>query len=92
MGQKMISVRARLTVEQLGRKHTQIHSFPDCVVVFLRQVIFLRKLFEDVLKIKPVVLLYFLPILNFSCHFRFALPEGLEDGRGSRDVGSQIWP
>lgn len=61
MGQKMRFIRAPLTVEQLGRKHAQIHSFPDCAVVFLREVKFLRKLFEDVLMIKTAVLCTLFP-------------------------------
>ena len=70
------------------RMPARIHSFSALVTVFREKVGFLQKLSEDILDFSPAVLPYFLPTLNFSCHFRLGFPPELADGRISRDMGS----
>ena len=57
----------------------------------LKQVEFLHKLMEKFVGVKPADLLYFLPALNLSCHFRLALAPELAGGRASREMGSLVW-
>lgn len=59
------------------------------VSVFLNHVrLFQKLLFEIVMGFKPAMLLYFLPDLNFSCHFPRALPPVVAEEKESKDVGS----
>lgn len=72
----------------MHRKRAEIQLPMAWVAVFLKQVRFFQKpLLEDVSGIEAGVATYFLPILNFSCHFRLVLPPA-SDGRVSEDVGS----